>query len=63
MIKVKVKNRDGNRIHCIKFRFDQSDSSVRFRLVLSNSSGSFGSVRLAKNMGSSSVQVLFDSSV
>ena len=30
-------------------RFDQSDSSVRFRFDLSNSSGSFDSARLAKD--------------
>ena len=42
-------------------RFDQPDSSVRFWFGLSNSSGSFGSVRLAKDMVSSSVRVLFDS--
>jgi len=41
--------------------FDHSDSSVRFGFALSTNSGSFGSVRLAKDMGSSSVRVLFDS--
>ena len=39
-------------------RFDQSDSSVRFGFELSNSSGLFGSVRLAEDMGSSSVREL-----
>ena len=47
-------------------RFDQTDSSVRFGSVqfmfgLSNGSGSFGSVRLAKDVASSSVRLLFDS--
>jgi len=61
-----VGSRDGNRTHCIKFgfcsvKFDQSDSSVQFWFGLSNSSGLFGLVRLAKDVGSSSVRVLFDS--
>ena len=48
-------------MHKVPVLFGSTSLIVRFGFGLSNSSGSFGSVRLTKDMGSSSVRVLFDS--
>jgi len=47
--------------HKVRVLFGSTSVTVRFGFGLSNTLGSFGLVCMAKDMGSSSVRVLFDS--
>jgi len=50
-----------NPLHKVQVLFSSTSLTVWFGFGLSDSSCSFGLVRLAKDVGSSSVRVVFDS--